>query len=111
MAASANLMTIVRNPGESEVIASFLPPHGRRIAAGGKITIEGDLIALLSKDPGRLRALRLMLDAGRLVIEKTPQTHYYDEVLDETKMIEVSNGVVTVVDPGWGAYSSSIAGQ
>lgn len=110
------LTTVVQNISGGEIIASFLPPHGRRLAAGEKIVIEGDLMAILAGDnrtaPSRIRALRNALglqgNAAVLQIERSPTPFLYDETLDVTKTIKVDNNTVSAADACTGAYSSSL---
>lgn len=110
------LTTVVQNISGGEVIASFLPPHGRRIAAGEKIVFEGDLMAQLAGDhrasPSRIRALRNALglqgNAAVLQIERSPTPFMYDETLDVTKTVKIDNNSVSAADPCTGAYSSSL---
>lgn len=110
------LTTVVQNISDNEVVASFLPPHGRRLAVGQKVIFEGDLVAQLSGDsraaPSRIGALRTALGlngkAAVLAIERSPTPFLYDDTLDVTKTLKVNNGSVVVADPCSGAYSSSI---
>ena len=102
--------TKVRNMSGSEAFFGFLPPHGKRLASGEEYTYFGSpetLYASITKKRHRT-ALQSALTAGKLVIVATPSPIAYDATLDVSKAIGVTNGSVTVSDPCWGAYSSSI---
>ena len=110
------LTSVVQNISNSEVIASFLPPHGRRLAVGEKVVFEGDIMAILAADPrtapSKIHALRTALglqgSAAVLSIERTPAPFLYDATKDNTKTVTIDNGAVVVADPCTGAYSSSL---
>lgn len=104
--------TKVRNMTGREAFFGFLPPRGKRLAAGETYTFDGDLrqfYAAITKKRYQ-RSLYAALQAGILVIESTPSQHHYDETLDVTKIIKVVNGSASVADPCTGGYSSSIGG-
>jgi hypothetical protein len=114
-AATDCLFSTVRNTDTVEHYFGFLPYHGRRLAAGEELTVWGDVQHHLTRqtpnERGR-RALELALDStdpagGQLVIAKSPSPHLFDLTLDETKILDLANGTLGVIDPCWGAYSSS----
>lgn len=110
---AAGLYSTVRNMLYREVYLGFLPPHGKRIAAGEEITVFGDVQTHFYRqtpnDRGR-RSLENALKNGSLVIVKSPSVYLYDETTDETKILTLNNGSFAAVDPLWGSYSSSAAG-
>lgn len=63
IAASGTLSkTTIRNSGDTRFIG-YLPPHGRVLASGDQITIDGDLHTLLAMGPGKRYSGRAALDA------------------------------------------------
>jgi hypothetical protein len=110
MAAKDDLKTVVRNMTGREAFFGFLGPRGKRLAAGEEFEIDGDpRQAFAGVTQGRKRrALLAALDAGNLVIVRTPSPLFYDETLDVTKKLKVDNNTVSAADPSWGAYSSSV---
>lgn len=112
-AEAAGLYSTVRNMLPREVYLGFLPPHGKRIAAGEEVTVFGDVQTHFYRQThnGRgQRSLENALKNGTLVIVKSPAVHLYDETLDETKVLSLNNGSFVAADPLWGSYSSSASG-
>lgn len=107
--ASACLETKVRNVSGKTLSFGYLPPHGRRLAAGEELSFFGNLVDLLSRNKRKRSALVRDLEAGRLVIVETPSQHYFDLTDDVTKVLGVDAGAVEVNDPCWGEYSSSLS--
>lgn len=104
------LHTTVRNVSSESQFFGFLPPHGMELAAGEEATIFGDLTKRVARptDARRERAYQTALSDGLLVIVKTPLVHLYDTVAAVTKGLALEDGTLGVVDPCWGAYSSSV---
>lgn len=67
------MQTVIHNTGGARVLG-YVPPHGRFMAAGASITIEGDLKTLLASGRGRfsrsreLAALDADILASRVII-------------------------------------------
>lgn len=103
------LHTVVRNMTGKAAFFGFLPPHGKRLESGAEYSYFGSVDTLYSSITKKRHrtALQNAVNDGNLVIVSTPTQHYYDYTKDETKVLSVANGVVTVVDPCWGDYSSS----
>ena len=108
------LYSSVRNVLSRETYFGFLPPHGRRLAAGEEITIFGDIQGHLNKntpnDRGR-RSLETALNVQavggeKLAITRSPSVYLVDATTAETKVISLNNDSFVVADPCWGAYSS-----
>ena len=102
--------TKVRNMSGGEAFFGFLPPHGKRLASGEEYSYFGSpetLYASITKKRHRT-ALQSALTDGKIVIVSTPSAIAYDETLDVSKAIGVTNGSVVAIDACWGAYSSSI---
>lgn len=104
------LQTKVRNMTGGEAFFGFLPPHGKKLAAGEEYTFFGGLDSLLASITRKRHrtALQSALESGDIVIVQSPTPHFYDATLDVTKVLAVQNSVVNDVDPCWGEYSSSI---
>jgi len=104
---SPGLTTKIRNISPRTVTLSFLPPHGIRLEAGQEFTLYGDLYAQL-----KTKRKRQAFEAARLsrtiAVVQTPEVHLFDLVRDETKVLDLSNGSLRVINPAWGPYSSSI---
>lgn len=102
------LHTTVRNMSGESRFYGFLPPHGQELSDGEELTVFGDLTDRVAHpyDGRRERAYQTAIDAG-LVIVKTPLVHLYDPVAAETKGLALEDGSLGIVDPCWGAYSSS----
>lgn len=112
MADSLCFETKVRNMTGRTAVFGFLPPHGKRLEAGEEYSFFGDFAALMSAigSQRKRESFKTAIVAGDIAVVTTPAQHYYDETLDVTKVIDVDNGAVSVADPCWGAYSSSIDG-
>jgi hypothetical protein len=109
------LYSTVRNMLNREVYYGFLPPHGRRLASGEEVTVFGDIQHHFARQTANDRGRRSFEAAiGKadpdIVIAKSPDLHLVDATTDETRVISLSAGVFTTVDPCWGTYSSSAAG-
>ena len=106
----ASIQTKVRNISSKSLFFGYLGAHGVRLAPGEEYSQDGDLVAKLSSNPRKVRqlnGLKADLDSV-LAIVGTPKDHFYDETKDATKVLQVDNGVITAVDPSYGAYSSSV---
>src|SRR5688572_21991290 len=102
------LYTTVRNVSGEERAFGFLPPHGRRLADDEQISIPGHLADYVAgKNRRSLQALEACVEAGDLIIMRTPAVHLYDPTLDVIKVLDLEDGDLGVVDPCWGSYSSS----
>jgi len=108
------LYSSVRNVLSRETYFGFLPPHGRRLAAGEEITIFGDVQGHLNKntpnDRGR-RSLETALNVQavggeKLAITRSPSVYLVDATTAETKVIALNNDSFVTADPCWGSYSS-----
>lgn len=101
--------TKVRNMTGKSAVFGFLPPHGKRLAAGEEYTFFGSpssLAAAITRKRHR-QAFEDALQNGDLVVVYTPAAHVYDADLDVTKTLGVTNGSVVANEPCWGEYSSS----
>ncbi len=111
MAITASLTTTVRNITSRTLTFGCLP-RSKRLGPGDEYTIDGDLVAALGGNKRKLQALHRALHVDRtLAIVKSPNVHLYDATRDETKVLSLDNGTLSVANPSWGAYSSSMDGQ
>ena len=113
------LYTTVRSLASSQMYFGFLGKHGVSLAAGAQYTVPGNLATVLAtqgsrrKFEGLERAINgFTAEDGStinptLVLVSTPAPLFYDPVLEQTKTIQISNGVVRRADPCTGAYSST----
>lgn len=107
MPTTASLTTTVRNVSGVTKFFSFLPPHGRTLAAGETLLVDGDLRDRLARHKRKFTALNNALVNGKLALVDTPDEHYYDNVFDVTKVLDIDSLQVVLKDPSWGTYSSS----
>ena len=103
--------TTVRNMSGKSAVFGFLPPHGKKLAAGEEYTFFGSVENLLSRiTSGRKRAgFTAAVQSGDLVVVSGPTPILYDATLDVSKTIQLDNGTFSPVDPFGVPYSSSIA--
>lgn len=108
MPLTANLTTTFRNvSGKTLSFGCF--PRSKRLAPGEEHTIDGDPVAALKGNKRKLEALNRALHVDRtLVIVTSPNVHLYDATRDNTKVLSLDNGTLSVTDPSWGTYSSSL---
>ena len=110
MADSICLETKVRNMSGKAAVFGFLPPHGKKLQAGGEYVFFGSATGLLQAITSKRKkeAFVKAVKAGKLVVVSTPAPLFYDEVLDVTKTIKVANNAISTADPCGITYSSSI---
>lgn len=107
----SSLKTKVRNISGGSRFFSYLGSHGITLTAGQEYEENGDLVTKIANSKQNRRwftALEADLSNSKLAIVSTVKDHFYDETTDETKVLQVDNGTVSVVDPTWGSYSSSM---
>lgn len=110
MADSTCLETKVRNMSGKAAIFGFLPPHGKKLAAGEEYVFFGSLTGLLQSITSKRKRASFVsaVKSGDLVVVSTPSPLFYDATLDVTKTIKVANNTISTSDPCGLAYSSSI---
>lgn len=110
MADSTCLETKVRNMSGKTSVFGFLPPHGKRLAAGEEYVFFGSMTGLLQAITSKRKreAFIAAVKAGTIVVVSTPTPLLYDATLDVTKTIKVANNVISTADPCGVAYSSSM---
>jgi hypothetical protein len=103
------LYTTIQNTSGAEAVFSFLPPHGRRMAANEQLTVAGNLIdRLASKTSNRqFKALERALARGVMAIIQTPSVIVYDDTVAQGAELmpkAIAGGATLgMVDPCWGA--------
>ena len=109
MANTDCINTTVRNMSGKSAVFGFLPPHGKKLAAGEEYTFFGSVENLLSRiTSGRKRAaFTAAVQSGDLIVVSGPTPILYDATLDVSKTIELANGTFSPVDPFGVPYSSS----
>jgi hypothetical protein len=110
MADSTCLETKVRNMSGKAAVFGFLPPHGKKLAAGDEYTFFGSMTGLLQAITSKRKreAFIAAVKSGDIVVVSTPSPLFYDETLDVTKTIKVANNSISTADPCGITYSSSI---
>ena len=111
MANTDCINTTVRNMSGKSAVFGFLPPHGKKLAAGEEYTFFGSVENLLSRiTSGRKRAgFTAAVQSGDLIVVSGPTPILYDATLDVSKTIQLANGTFSPVDPFGVPYSSSAA--
>jgi hypothetical protein len=91
-------------------VFGFLPPHGKKLAAGDEYTFFGSMTGLLQAITSKRKreAFIAAVKSGDIVVVSTPSPLFYDETLDVTKTIKVANNSISTADPCGITYSSSI---
>jgi hypothetical protein len=86
--------TIIKNTSGRTMVCSFLPPHGRTLAAGESIEIVGDVWSQLGgKNSNRKRnAFLNALDNLDLEITQTPNPVFIDETTGNSKILTLHGG-------------------
>lgn len=109
------LYTTIRNRG-AEKVFGFLPPHGRRLAAGEEFTVFGNLdTAIIRGDRLESRrcimALEDAINRGDIEIIHTPAPILQDRTTGSSKQLTVTGGTLGTRDPCWrfeGSYSGAV---
>jgi hypothetical protein len=105
----ADLYTTVVNLEATQQTFSFLPPHGRTLAAGEEVELLGDLVSVLGSARNgarKLKALEAALESGKLGIRKSPAHYLFDQTTGATKVLALDNSDLGAEDPSWGALVS-----
>lgn len=97
------LYTTVMNTSGREAVFSFIPPHGRRMAADEQLTVAGNMVDRLAKQTSNrnFKALERALDSGALTIVSTPTVFVYDADDDTTHGVGIAGGALGEVDACW----------
>lgn len=106
------LYSTVKNVSGSTKKFTFLPPHGRELAAGEEFTVLGDIVEAVIRgervtSQRNLNALKRCVedDTPSLEIIKTPNPIIYDPVNHYSKMLVIEGGVLGYNAPCWDSES------
>jgi hypothetical protein len=88
--------TTIQNTSGRELVASFLPPHGRTLAEDEIIHIAGDIRNAFPTGRGagsrKLNAFLQAVEDGLLTITSTPAPFFIDETTGLGKVAALKNG-------------------
>lgn len=97
--------TTVKNISGGTKRFGFLPPHGMELAADEEVAVFGDIREAVNRGDrfGKrwMDALANALENNELDIVNSPAPIFYDETLDNSKILVVDNGAVALDDPCW----------
>lgn len=100
------LYTTVKNVSGAARVFGFLGAHGKRLANNETYTVPGDLVATVGKG-GRggqrqFKALERALEAGTLVITKSPAVYLTDEDDGSIDQVRLNDDTLGTKTPeGW----------
>jgi hypothetical protein len=100
------LYTIWQNISGSTFFFGFLPPHGVKLLANEEYTTFGPPSEAVVRSTRRgarrnIQALETAIEQGWIKIVVTPALLLQDAVTGNTKMLKLSGGVLSTVDPCW----------
>lgn len=103
------LYSTVKNTSGKRMTFGFLPPHGRPLAINEEFTIFGDARQSMFGNRGSERsvarrditAFEDAMERGDLQIINTPSPILEDAVSGASKMLQLSSGSLSAVDPCW----------
>lgn len=105
------LFTTFKNTSGATKTFSFLPAHGRELAADEELTVFGDPIMAVTRANYRASkrnydALALAIADGDLDVVSTPCVIVYDETDLASYALGSNNATVTAGAPDWGSSSA-----
>lgn len=103
------LYSTVKNVSGVAKTFGFLPPHGRTLARDEEFTVFGDVRQSLGGNQGGERsvqrrahaAFEAAVENGDLEILNTPSPVMQDTVTGQPKMLQLTSGSLSAVDPCW----------
>lgn len=105
---SSCLYSTVKNVSGGTKKFTFLPPHGRELAANEEFTVLGDIVEAVTRGERvtSQRAHNALISATTgatptLEIIKTPNPILFDPVNLYSKMLVIEAGVLGYNDPCW----------
>lgn len=107
------LYSTVKNVSGVTKTFGFLPPHGRTLDNNEEFTVFGDIRQNLGGNQGAERsvqrranaAFEAAVESGDLEVLQTPSPILQDTATAAPKMLQVTSGSLSVVDPCW--YNSA----
>jgi hypothetical protein len=106
------LYSTVKNTSGKRKSFGFLPPHGRTLDSNEEFTVFGHIHeAIIKFERGEARrsiiAFERALQRGDIEIVKTPNPILEDDSNPgSTKMLNLRNGTLGVLDPCWNTSTS-----
>jgi hypothetical protein len=102
----SSLYTVVQNTSGVAMRFGFLPPHGQLLTPGQLFTVFGDLRSAIMRGARNTSrrdhsALIAALESGKLTIIHTPSPIMRDLFSGQPKLIQLYNGTLSLVNPGW----------
>jgi hypothetical protein len=103
------LYSSVKNVSGTTKTFGFLPPHGRTLANNEEFTVFGDVRQNLGGNQGGERsvqrranaAFEAAVESGDLEILNTPSLILQDSDSGLPKMLQLTDGTLSAVDPCW----------
>jgi hypothetical protein len=105
------LTSTVRNTSGRTQFFGFLAPHGRTLEDGESFTVFGNILDALwqgmriSGERAR-QAFYAAMNRGDIEIVQTPSPILLDSGNGNTKMLELTNGSLSAVNPCWDTSDS-----
>jgi len=110
---NTGLYTTIINTSGVKKKFSFLPPHGRELAAGASLSFPGTLVDIVRRYGGGPRCQRIVksietaLKNNLLDVRQTPDVVLYDPTNARSKRLKLNNNILYAADATWEATSSS----
>ena len=103
------LYSTVKNISGVDMTFGFLPPHGRTLAGAEEFTVFGDIRQQISGNRGgeagsaktAQDAFENAIASGYLEILQTPSIILRDTATNAPKMLKLTSGTLSQVDPCW----------
>lgn len=103
------LYSTVKNVSGVKKTFGFLPPHGRTLDDNEEFTVFGDIRQNLGGNQGGERsvqrranaAFEAAVEAGDIEILQTPSPILQDTATHAAKMLHLTSGTLSAVDPCW----------
>lgn len=97
------LYSKVKNISGAPMYFAYLPPHGRRLAAGQVLTIFGNILEIVARSQhrGALEAMERDVANRRLEIVQLPTPIIADSADGTPAVLKVTGAAVAAVAPCW----------
>jgi hypothetical protein len=109
------LVTVLKNTSGRTRKFSFIPPHGKELAANEEVNVVGDILEAVNRGDRfgnrPVQGLLNALDDGSMEIVSTPAPIVYDETLGTSHTLGVDNGSLSISSPCWETSLSEVADQ
>src|SRR5262245_1071478 len=111
------LFSCIKNTSGGRKKFSFLPPHGRELAANEEYVVFGNIADAIAQMGGDrvssrryINAFLAAINRGDLQIMEQPQVILRDDTTAAPKMLRLNSGTLGVVDPCWFNTGSIVSG-